>query len=140
MSYKYIKFISAGYICISFIRINTLKINTSIIIDSLTIPEDSFLSSKTYQEFLRFKQIKNYIIFITKKTHQVVLPTPIENAFINSNPESYYMYQLLGDYYSSQNAYAKAISFYKQALTKECATIKEEKAIKESMNKLINQH
>jgi hypothetical protein len=123
-----------------FANATSLKTNISINIDSLTIPEDSFLSSKTYQQFLRFKQIKNYIIFITKKTHQVILPTPIENAFINSNPESYYMYQILGDYYASQNANEKAIHYYKQALTKECATLKEEKAIKESMNKLINQH
>ena len=123
-----------------FANATSLKTNISINIDSLTIPEDSFLSSKTYKEFLRFKQIKNYIIFITKKTHQVILPTPIEIAFINSNPESYYMYQILGDYYSSQNTNEKAIQYYKQALTKECATLKEEKAIKESMNKLINQH
>jgi hypothetical protein len=123
-----------------FAKAKSLKTNTSINIDSLSITEDSFLSSKTYQQFLRFKQIKNYIIFITKKTHQVILQTPIENAFINSNPESYYMYQILGDYYASQNANEKAIQYYKQALTKECATLKEEKAIKESMNKLINQH
>ncbi len=123
-----------------FAKAKSLKTNTSINIDSLTIPEDSFLSSKTYQQFLRFKQIKNYIIFITNKTHQVILQTPIENAFINSNPESYYMYQILGDYYSSQNTNEKAIQYYKQALTKECATLKEENAIKESMNKLINQH
>ena len=123
-----------------FAKAPSLNLNTSINIDSLTIPEDSFLSSKTYQQFLRFKQIKSYVIFITKKTNHVVLNKNIENAFINSNPESYYMYQLLGDYYSSQNANDKAILFYKLALTKECATLKEEKEIKESLNKLINRN
>ncbi len=123
-----------------FANATSLNINTAINIDSLTIPEDSFLSSKAYQQFLRFKQIKNYIIFITKKTHQVILQNSIENAFINSNHESYYMYQLLGDYYASQHSNIKAIQYYEKALTKECATLKEEKNIKESMEKLIAKH
>lgn len=120
-----------------FAKATYLNINTAINIDSLTIPEDTFLSSKAYQQFLLFKQIKNYIIFITKKTHQVVLTKKIEDNFLNSNPESYYMYQLLGDYYASQHSNKKAIEYYKQALTKECATLKEENLIKESLSKLI---
>ena len=120
-----------------FANAPSLNKNSAINIDSLTIPEDSFLSSKAYQQFLRFKQIKNYIIFITKKTHLVILQNSIENAFINSNPESYYMYQILGDYYASQHSNIKAIQYYEKALTKECATLKEEKNIKESMEKLI---
>lgn len=123
-----------------FAKANSLKTNTSINIDSLTIPEDQFLSSPEYLKFLRFKQIKNYIVFITKKTHQVILQTPIENAFITSNPESYYMYQLLGDYYASQHSNKKAIQYYKQSLTKECATLKEENQIRESLTKLTNQN
>lgn len=123
-----------------FAKATLLRTNSSINIDSLTIPEDSFLSSKAYQQFLRFKQIKNYIIFITKKTHQVVLTKKIEDAFLKSNPESYYMYQLLGDYYTSQHSNKKAIEYYKQALSKECATLKEENLIRESLIKLVHQN
>ena len=56
-----------------------------------------------------------------------------ENAFIQSNSESYYMYQILGNYYASRKNNEKAIDYYNLALTKEIATLKEEKQIKESI-------
>ncbi len=120
-----------------FAQAASLKTNRSINTEKYTIAEDSFLQSKAYQQFLLFKQIKHYVIFITKKAHQSVLTNQIETAFINSNPESYYMYQLLGDYYTSRKENSKAINYYKQALTKECATLKEEKTIRENLNALL---
>jgi hypothetical protein len=100
-----------------------------------TIPEDPFLKTQGYKNFLLFKQIKNYIQFITKKSDKIELSKNIENAFIKSNPESYYMYQILGDYFTSRKNNQKAIQYYQLALTKVIATQKEEKRIRESLVK-----
>lgn len=100
-----------------------------------TIPADSFLKTEGYQNFLRFKNLKYYIQYITKASDKIVLSSQFENAFIQSNPESYYMFQILGNYYASRKNSTKAIDYYNKALTKEIATLKEEKQIKESIEK-----
>lgn len=98
-----------------------------------TIPEDPFLKTKAYQDFLHFKEIRHHIQFLTKAPKHMALDPQLEAVFTASNPESYYTWQILGDYYRSQNEYAKAIGFYEKALTKVVATLKEEKQIRESL-------
>ena len=118
-----------------FANAKSLSTNTEINVVSLTIPEDPFLKTQGYKNFLLFKQIKNYIQYITKKSEKTELSENIENAFIKSNPESYFMYQILGDYFVSRKNNEIAIKYYNLALTKEIATLKEEKIIKESLEK-----
>lgn len=98
-----------------------------------TIPKDPFLETQGYKNFMLFKHLKQYIQFITKKSEKIVLPANLEHAFITSNPESYYMYQILGDYFLSRKNTQKAAQYYELALTKEIATLKEEKQIRENM-------
>ena len=121
-----------------FSKAKYIKTNKSINEKQLTIPEDPFLHTNGYHNFIRFKQIKHYLIFITKKSPLNTLSLELEKAFIQSNPESYYMYQLLGDYYCSRSINTKAVEYYNLALTKEIATVKEEKQIKECLKKLSN--
>lgn len=118
-----------------FAKAKTLNVDTEINDVTYTIPEDEFLKTDGYKNFLLFKQIKNYIQFITKKSELIELPKKIEDAFISSNPESYFMYQILGDYYLSRKNYQNASQNYQLALTKVIATQKEEKQIRESLNK-----
>lgn len=118
-----------------FANAKNLKTNTEINVERFTIPEDPFLKTEGYQNFLHFKNLKYYIQFITKASDKIELPPQFENAFISSNPESYYMYQILGNYYAARKNNAKAIEYYNMALTKEIATLKEERQIKESLAK-----
>lgn len=118
-----------------FSNARTIYINKDINEVSLTIPVDSFLKTKDYQNFIHFKNLKHYIQFITKASDKIQLSPQFENAFISSNPESYYMYQILGNYYASRKNYTNAIEYYNLALTKEIATLKEEKQIRESLYK-----
>lgn len=114
---------------------NASKINSQKDINenAFTIPVDDFLKTRAYQNFIMFKNLKHYIQFITKASDKIQLSPQFENAFIQSNSESYYMYQILGDYFASRKNNAKAIEYYNLALTKEIATLKEEKQIKESI-------
>lgn len=119
-----------------FAKAKQLKSDVVINEPQLTIPEDPFLKTQGYQNFLHFKQLKHYIQFITKKSPLNTLTPQLENAFIQSNHESYYMYQILGDYYVSRSNKTKAIENYNLALTKVIATSKEEKQIKESLSSM----
>jgi isopenicillin-N N-acyltransferase-like protein len=118
-----------------FAHATKLKTNKEINVERLTIPEDPFLKTRVYQNFLHFKSLKHYIQFITKASDKIQLSAQFENAFIQSNPESYYMYQILGDYFLSRKNNQKAAQYYELALTKEIATLKEEKQIRESLSK-----
>lgn len=121
-----------------FSKAKYLKTNVVVNEPQLTISEDPFLKTQGYQNFIHFKHLKNYIQFITKKSPSSSLSPQLENAFIQSNHESYYMYQLLGDYYVSRSNKEKAVEYYNLALTKVIATLKEEKQIKENLKKLTN--
>lgn len=106
---------------------------TELYIDSLTIPTDAFVYTKTYQDYIKFKNLKNYIQYITKAPGHLYLKSKFENAFIESNPKSYFTYQILGDYYKSKFNYTAAFDYYKKALVFEIATLKEENQIKKDL-------
>ncbi|MBI3518742.1 MAG: peptidase C45 [Bacteroidetes bacterium] len=116
-----------------FAKARSLNTDKEINEANYTIPEDPFLKTRGYQNFLHFKNLKHYIQFITKASDKIQLPAQFENAFVQSNPESYYMYQILGDYYLSRHNKEQAGKYYELALTKEIATLKEEKKIRESL-------
>ncbi|MBN8691560.1 MAG: peptidase C45 [Bacteroidetes bacterium] len=106
---------------------------TELYIDSLTIPTDPFVYTKTYQDYVKFKNLKNYIQYITKAPGHLYLKSKFENVFIESNPKSYFTYQILGDYYKSKFNYTAAFDYYKKALVFEIATLKEENQIKKDL-------
>lgn len=85
-----------------FAKVKTINTQQDINVAALTIAADPFLKTEAYQRFLHFKNLKHYIQFITKASDKIVLSPQFENAFIHSNPESYYMYQILGNYYASR--------------------------------------
>lgn len=118
-----------------FAKAPNRTVNDKLNTEQLTITEDTFLQTEAYQQFLLFKQLKNYIQFITKKSDVIELQKNFEEAFVKSNPESYYTYQILGDFYASRKNKDLAINYYNKALTKTIATLKEEKQIKESIEK-----
>jgi len=115
-----------------------LSVDKPMNVEKFTVAADPFLQTQAYKNFLVFKQLKNFIQTLTKKTTHLELDQKIERIFIKSNSESYYMYQILGDYYLSRKNKAQAKKYYELALTKEIATLKEEQQIKEHLAKLSN--
>ncbi len=96
-----------------------------------TIPDDPFLHSDQYKNYLFFKNMKNCLQFCTKSEFNLTVnPTAIEQ-FIKSNPDSYYTYRIIGDYYKKNGDLNKAVENYNIALTKEVATGQEADKIKE---------
>jgi isopenicillin-N N-acyltransferase-like protein len=113
-----------------------LKTNKEINESNLTIAADTFLQTKAYKNFVLFKKIKDYVRFCTNSKYPLKVDEDILRAFVQSNPNSYYTYQIIGDYYKKEGAKKLASNYYKMALTKEIATKKEQQEIQKQIAKL----
>lgn len=103
--------------------------NHEIYVSNLTIEPDTFLNSKTYLDFKYFQKCKEHILA------NVAVDS---SQFINSNPEFYQTYLLLGDAFFKKKNYQKAEWYYKLSLTKEVATKNEYLYIQEQLMKCNN--
>ncbi len=99
------------------------------------IPPDTFLYAIEYENFKYFKKNKETIKKATKEKNNTVSDEEIK-AFINSNSEYFYAYQLVGDYYFSKERYKDAKHYYEIALKKEISTVPERNVIEESLSEI----
>lgn len=103
-----------------------MKSDQEIADSSLNLPADSFLLSKSYQKFLNYRKYKKDLM-----EGREVDP----DNLIASNPNFYQAYQLAGNEMFKKKEFAKALIFYRQALSKEIATKNEENEIHVQINK-----
>jgi isopenicillin-N N-acyltransferase-like protein len=103
-----------------------MKQNREICDSSLTIPADSFLETKDFQNFLTYRKFKQRI------ADGEDIDT---DSLIASNPNYYHTYVLAGDYLFRRKEFAKALHEYGTALTKIIATKKEEDYIRDQVRK-----
>ena len=106
-----------------------MKQDQEVSIDSLSVAADSFLQTKEYTDFVRFRSFRQRIA----DGGQINV-----DSLIASNPQYYNTYILAGDYLFKKDQYQKALAQYKISLTKEIATLKEEKHIRDQI-KLCNE-
>jgi hypothetical protein len=103
-----------------------MKQDQEIAVDSLSIAPDSFLQTKEYASFERFRFFRQ----------QVADGGRVDaDSLVASNPQFYYSYVLAADYLFKQHQFQKALALYKTALTKEIATLKEENHIRDQVKK-----
>jgi isopenicillin-N N-acyltransferase like protein len=114
-----------------FAEAPSLKTNKEINETQLDVLPDTFLQSKGYKNFCLFKKIKNYIRFCSK--HNLNIDNDILKAFVESNPNSYYTYQIIGDYYKKMHETKTAVKYYTTALGKDVATNKEREEIQKQI-------
>lgn len=108
-------------------------------VDSLLIWEDDFVDSKSFEDFLFFKDIKNQMQD-GLKMDEFTMNYDATYAFEKSNPEYYLTYWLLGDYYAKNKQPHEAEICYEIALSKEIATETEKVKIEESLEKIKTNH
>lgn len=127
------------YVCYDldsvFAEFPAMTKNRELYIDSLTISPDSFLYSADYQRFIEFKNLKDKIKKTSKDKNKTIDDAEIK-TFISSNPEYFYTYQILGDYYFSKDKKEEAKHYYKIALTKEITTLPEKRNIEERLKEI----
>jgi hypothetical protein len=105
---------------------NGMKTNEEIMDSSMNLPADSFLLTDQFQLFLKYRRLK-------KEASEGKEINP--DSLIATNPNYYQAYQLAGNEMFKEKQYEKAISYYRQALSKEIATKQEENEIKNQIYK-----
>ena len=109
------------------------SMESTIRTDSLDVPADEFLESSSYQEFLRYKELKNRLFDNVALGKKIIWNSELEKEFIGSNPESYVTYFMLGDYYLERDELEKAKSFYQMSLSKEIASKQERIKVEQNL-------
>ena len=97
------------------------------IADSLNnLPADSFLLSRQYEQFLKYRAYRKELT-----EGRDVNP----DSLIGTNPNYYQSYQLAGNEMFRKKEYSEAVRYYRQALSKEIATKTEENEIRNQISK-----
>ena len=106
-----------------------LQENREIYDSSLTVAADTFLLSRQYKNFERYREYK----------HLIAEGEDINtDSLVASNPQFYHAYVLAGDYCFKREQFDRAIKYYEQALTKEIATKQEEAYIRQQIAETKN--
>ena len=113
-----------------FSKAPSRDLNEQLYIDSLTVAEDPFVKTKTYQNFEYFKTIKKKLFDSYMLGIEFNLSDQERERYINSNKNSYVTYMTLGQYYLDLEKFDLAKGYFEEALTKEVASINEENKIK----------
>ena len=94
-----------------------------------SIAPDPFFLSEDYQHFRSFKEMKQFILNVNKSKEKVVLPDSFIHEFVNTNPEYFEVYDILGDYYRYIDRSDSSIVYYRTALGKEIPLQSEKNSI-----------
>lgn len=116
-----------------FEKFNSNEIQNSVAVDSLSIPEDEFLHSREFQNYLEFK--KKLEEFSNKINAEEFIQENEFQSFIKLNPAFWKTYFVLGEYYFNQKDYKNALKNYEIALTKEITTLPDKELILKRIQK-----
>ncbi len=108
-------------------RLDTVPAENSSLNDtSLTIPKDPFIKTTTFDNFMQYRKWKKVIAGYIKEKKRINNEDRFFEDFVHLNPEYYYAYMISGDYFAMAGEPEKALAFYREALTKEPETKKNE--------------
>jgi isopenicillin-N N-acyltransferase like protein len=110
------------FVCYDLNKVFSKKMvtNEEVYENDLTIPADSFLTTKDFGSAVNFNKYR-----FPFQSRSELHP----DSMIKWNPDSYLSYMLAGDYYLEREDYASAAWCYEQSLTKEIATLQEKEHI-----------
>ncbi|MDQ1266923.1 MAG: hypothetical protein QG635_2076, partial [Bacteroidota bacterium] len=123
-----------NYICYNldsvFAEFPQLNHHQEIAQKELEIPADSFLYSKEYKDYIKYKllirELKAQLAAKVLKFDKKKI-----NTLIELNPEYYYTFYLAGECCFAEKDYERAFVYYKLALQKEIPTEAERKLVTE---------
>jgi hypothetical protein len=103
------------YVCYDFNRVfESIPINNAEIYEgSLTIPEDPFRHTESFENYVKFSK---YRFPFNDKSGL------IPDSLVVWNPNSYHAYMLAGDYYMEKKNWKKASMMYETGLSKVIST------------------
>ena len=83
-----------------------------------SIPPDPFIVSEDYRHFRSYREMKQFILNVNKSKEKAILPDSFIQEFVETNPEYYEVYYILGDYYLNIGQPENSITNYRLALGK----------------------
>lgn len=116
-----------------FAKFNSNEIQNSVAVDSLSIPEDEFLHSPEFQNYLEFKKKSDE--FSDKINSEEIIQENEIESFVKLNPAFWKTYFVVGEYYFNQKDYKNALKNYQIALTKEITTLPDKELILKRIQK-----
>lgn len=125
------------YVCYDLTKVfaeaSGLKTKKELYEKELNVPADSFLYSKEYKNFLAYKLFREGFQIKHKHTLKYVIDSKTIANFIQSNPEYWETYFIVGNYYRDEKNISEALKYYNLALTKEITTLQDKEAIEKSV-------
>jgi hypothetical protein len=103
---------------------------------TLTIPADTFLNTRAYQDFRRYQFMTIQLNQFRKKKEG--LPGDFAGNYIRLNPALFLTYVRLGDYYHEMKNFEQAYAYYTQALNQKLPGAGEEKKLRKVSEELRN--
>lgn len=100
----------------------------------MNIAKDPFLETKAYENYEKFK-LESKVIHKAISEKKILSDVQIDD-FIALNPDFWEVYFKAGKYYQQQKNYAKAITNFEKALTKEITTVPDEKEVRKQLAKV----
>ncbi len=129
------------YVCYDlnkvFAEAPALKEKRELYEKELNIPADSFLYSQAYKKFIEYKLMREAFHIAQKCKLKYTIDSKTITNFINSNPEYFETYFILGDYYKDKNKPTEALKYYTLALTKEVTTVQDKEAIEKQISLIV---
>lgn len=117
-----------------FAEMDSMKITVSSVDADLTIEPDGGLISGTYTRVKDYRRLKGEIGHAIKKKETV--DSQLLETFLRTNADYFYTYELLGDYYFSQDKPAEALNYWQAALTKEIPRSGDKENIEKKISKI----
>lgn len=117
-----------------FAEMDSMKITASSVDADLTIEPDGGLISGTYTRVKDYRRLKGEIGHAIKKKETV--DSQLLETFLQTNADYFYTYELLGDYYFSQDKPAEALNYWQAALTKEIPRSGDKENIEKKIRKI----
>jgi len=121
------------YVCYDlkkiFYKFAGLKDKREIIEEDQSIAPDPFYISEDYQHFRSYREMKQFILNVNKSKEKILLPGSFIHEFIDTNPEYYGVYDILGDYYRNIGRADSSIIYFRIALGKEIPLQSEKNSI-----------
>lgn len=133
-------FMLGEYVCYNldsfFNQAENMDISRERIDLQFTIPADTFLKTQQWQAFLKYRKEEAGLLKVLSEKRNGSRPNTTWEALIQLNREYWYPYFLLGKYYQQMDMPARALAFYRQALTKEINDSADIYEIKSQIKKL----
>lgn len=102
----------------------------------MNVPADTFLLSPEWKKFLDFKAMKQTILQATAQKKPLLNEQIFIEKFIQSNPQLWETYSIVGNYYFAQSKNATAKKYISQALQLDVSSKQEEEKLKSLMQSL----